>query len=132
MKLQLSIQFRTDEGEKFFGEGPCRLLSGIRQHGSLRSAAIAMGMSYTKAFHMLKHTEACCGFPLCRRTIGGDGGGGSSLTPEAEDLLTRYEAFRADCSQAAARLYRNRFPEVSPWFPLQPPPKEVPSCDPKS
>ena len=113
MQIRFSLSFYTDEGEKFFGEGPYRLLCGIRRLGSLRSAAQEMDMAYTKAFRLIKAAEGGFGFPLIRRTIGGKAGGGSTLTPEAEDLLARYEALKAACTRDTDRLYDTHFGNFS-------------------
>ena len=49
MQAVTKIYFLNDNGEKFFGEGPCRLLRLVEQTGSLRAAAAAMEMAYSKA-----------------------------------------------------------------------------------
>ena len=49
MKAITKVVFVDKNGEKFFGEGPARLLRGIEETGSLNAAAKAMGMAYTKA-----------------------------------------------------------------------------------
>ena len=85
------VFLKDDNGDKFFGEGPCRLLEGIERTGSLRAAALEMQMAYTKALHLLKHAEETLGFPLTERTIGGKGGGGSRLTSEARDFVVKYK-----------------------------------------
>lgn len=46
-----------DDHFRFFGEGPCRLLHLIEETGSLRAAAISMGMAYTKALAIMKRAE---------------------------------------------------------------------------
>lgn len=120
MKLKVGIYFCDDSGEKFFGEGPYRLLRGVRDQGSLRAAALDMGMGYTKAFHIIKRAEEEFGFPLTQRTIGGKGGGGSALTPAAEELLGRYEAYKAACIASAESLYSDHF------FAFRPENKEKP------
>ena len=71
------IFLKDDNGDKFFGEGPCRLLKGIERTGSLRAAAQEMDMAYTKALHLIKHAEEVLGFPLTQKSIGGKGGGGA-------------------------------------------------------
>ena len=109
MQVRCSLSICSDNGEKFFGEGPYRLLCGIRSTGSLRSAAQEMDMAYTKAFRLIRSAEAQFGFPLIRRTIGGKAGGGSTLTPEGEALVARYAAFKAACTQTADRLYEDHF-----------------------
>ena len=81
MKPALRVMLCDDAGERFFGEGPCRLLHLIEETGSLRSAAAQMGLSYSKALRLVQHAEKELGFALTCKTIGGRGGGGSTLTP---------------------------------------------------
>lgn len=109
MKAITRITFLDDQDQKFFGEGPCRLLHGIEQTGSLRAAALSMGMAYTKALKILKNAENALGFPLTTRTTGGRDGGGSRLTNEGKEWLARYEAYRDACVDANRRLYQDFF-----------------------
>ena len=88
MKAVTRITFLDANGEKFFGEGPARLLRGVEKCGSLRSAAMAMEMAYTKALKLVKQAEAALGYPLITRTTGGKDGGGSILTPEGKQWLS--------------------------------------------
>jgi len=113
MKLKVNSYFLDDEGDRFFGEGPYRLLLGIKAEGSLRAAALSMGMAYGKAFSIIKRAEQLLGYPLTRRTIGGRGGGGSELTPEAESLIARYAEFRKELAGSADDLLKKHFPEFS-------------------
>ena len=57
MKPKIHVMLCDDIGERFFGEGPCRLLHRIEETGSLRAAAQAMGLSYSKALRMVKRAE---------------------------------------------------------------------------
>lgn len=111
MKAVTRILFLDDQGQKFFGEGPCRLLRGVEETGSLRAAAMQMGMSYTKALKLLRNAENALGCRLTMRAAGGRDGGGSTLTPEGEEWLKRYEAYRDACVQANQQLCRAFFPE---------------------
>lgn len=111
MKAITRIQFLDDQEQKFFGEGPCRLLRGVEKTGSLRASAMQMGMAYTKALKLVKNAEAALGCPLTMRTAGGRLGGGSRLTPQGEEWLNRYEAYRDACIQANRRLYLEFFPD---------------------
>ena len=111
MKAITKIIFVDDHGEKFFGEGPARLLRGVEETGSLRAAAMSMDMAYTKALKLIRNAETALGFPLIRRATGGKDGGGSSLTEEGKEWLQRYEAYRDACKQANSRLYLEFFPE---------------------
>lgn len=64
MRAAIKITFFDDNDEKFFGEGPYRLLLAIEKTGSLRSASKSMGLAYSKAFHMIKNAEEALGFSL--------------------------------------------------------------------
>lgn len=110
MKPKIHVMLCDDIGERFFGEGPCRLLHRIEETGSLRAAAQAMGLSYSKALRMVKRAEKELGFALTRKTIGGRGGGGSTLTDEARNFMERYEAYRDACVQTDRELYYKFFP----------------------
>ena len=112
MKAVTKITFLDENREKFFGDGPARLLRGIEESGSLRSAAISMDMAYSKALKILKNAEAALGFPLTTRTIGGKSGGGSLLTAEAKIFLAQYDAYVAACTQVNRQLFRQFFPTV--------------------
>ena len=111
MRAVTRITFLDDNGEKFFGEGPARLLRGIEEQGSLRAAASSMGMAYTKALTLLKNAETALGFLLVIRTTGGKAGGGSILTQEGKEWLAKYEAYRDACLAANRKLYMDFFPQ---------------------
>ncbi len=92
-----------------FGDGPARLLDGVEQWGSLRKAAQELGMSYNKAWRILHAAEERLSFPLLDRSVGGSLGGGSHLTPEAQDLMTRYRAVAAESSEALEAVFQRHF-----------------------
>ena len=48
MRAAIKITFFDDNDEKFFGEGPYRLLLAIEETGSLRSASKSMGLPTAK------------------------------------------------------------------------------------
>ena len=56
------------------------------------------------------HAEKELGFALTCKTIGGRGGGGSTLTAEARQFLERYEDSRDACVQTSRELYSAFFP----------------------
>lgn len=112
MKAVTRVTFLDGHGEKFFGEGPARLLRGVEEQGSLRAAAMAMEMAYTKALKLVKQAEAALGYPLISRTTGGKDGGGSVLTPEGKRWLLSYEAYRDACVRSNQTLYRQFFPRI--------------------
>ena len=91
MKPALRVMLCDDAGERFFGEGPCRLLHLIEETGSLRSAAAQMGLSYSKALRLVQHAEKELGFALTCKTIGGRGGGGSTPAAQARPIFEKDE-----------------------------------------
>lgn len=108
MRAVTSIYLFKDD-VRFFGEGPCRLLRGIQEYGSLRASAATMDLSYSKATVIMNRAEEALGFTLAEKQIGGKGGGGSKLTPEAIVFLEKYEAYREACYEANRKLYLEFF-----------------------
>lgn len=111
MKAQTRITLLDEDGQKFFGEGPERLLCAIEKTGSLRAAAQDMGMAYTKALRILRNAEQSLGFALTHRSTGGKDGGGSILTDEGRAWVKRYQTYRDACAQSNARLFSALFPQ---------------------
>lgn len=117
MKPMTRVYLLDDNGERFFGEGPCRLLLEVEKAGSLRGAAAAMNMAYSKALKLLGRAEAAVGVPLTLRSTGGRAGGGSCLTSEGRELLERYMDYREQCQTANTAIYHQVFglpPEAPP------------------
>lgn len=112
MRAVTKIIFTDDNGIKFFGEGPFRLLRSIEKNGSLRAAAMEMEMAYSKASKLIKQAEANLGFSLTTRSAGGKDGGGSILTPEGKNWLRQYEAYRNACVKSNQALYKQFFPKI--------------------
>lgn len=112
MKTVTKILFLDEQGEKFFGEGPSRLLHGIEKYGSLRSAAASMDMAYSKALKIIKNAEQALGFSLTTRTTGGKDGGGSVLTLEGKAWLQKYDNYKTACNEVNYKLIREHFPKV--------------------
>ncbi len=77
-------------GKMVFGKGRAELLEAIGRTGSISAAARELELSYRHAWTMIRASEKGLGLALLRRTKGGSGGGGATLTGEAEALLSRY------------------------------------------
>lgn len=107
--MRLMYKLWLDYGGRAFGDGPARLLSGVEHTGSLRKAAQELGMSYNKAWRILHAAEERLGFALLDRSVGGSLGGGSHLTPQARDLVERYEATAAEAEEALDGVFRRHF-----------------------
>jgi molybdate transport system regulatory protein len=98
-----------DQNGKAFGDGPFELLKRIERTDSLHEAASQMGMSYSKAWRLIRTMEQRLGFHLIERRVGGPSGGGSWITSEGKDLMDRYERFRKDVEGSLDRLYDKHF-----------------------
>ena len=109
MEPLMRVYLYDDDHNRFFGEGPCRLLHAIEATGSLRAAAGSMGMAYSKALSILKRAENTLQFPLTEKYIGGKGGGGSRLTAQGKEFLAQYETYRDACYQENIRIYHEIF-----------------------
>lgn len=103
MKLQIAKNVR------FLGPGCRELMRLIRRHGSVRLACEEMEMSYSKAWRILNTLEAEAGFAVLSRKTGGKSGGETTLTPQGEDLLTRFEAYESECRAAMQAIFRRHF-----------------------
>jgi molybdate transport system regulatory protein len=107
--VKISYKVWLDNNGKAFGDGPYELLTRVVKTKSLHQAAHQMGMSYSKAWRLIRSLEQKLGFTLLVRKTGGQSGGGSLLTPMAEDLIEHYKQFRKDVKKAMERIYRNHF-----------------------
>lgn len=112
-KLKLGITPRIyKEGQAIFGKGAIYLLKGVQETGSLRSAAMAMEMSYKKAIAILKKAESGLGKPLVERTIGGKGGGGSHLTSFGEKFLEEFLIIEEEITQYSNKLFEEKMEKI--------------------
>ena len=103
----LTVRLFTDR--KCFGPGVAELLHRVEEVRSLRAAAGAMEMAYSKAWKIIRNAEECLGFRLLDTATGGRNGGGASLTPEAKQLLDAYDAYCADLSSYARERFQAAF-----------------------
>lgn len=107
--LHYGVSLKLYFDEKAFGPGLSDLLLGVEKFGSLQKAAQSMNMAYSKAWKMLKSAEASWGFALTERETGGKDGGGSTLTPQAKELIQTYEQFYGEAIQELDRLFARHF-----------------------
>lgn len=84
------------DGKPLMGRGRVELLKGIRETGSISRAAKAMKMSYKAAWDAIDAINNACGCEIVQSRPGGTRGGGSSLTPEGERLLSRFDEIEAE------------------------------------
>ena len=103
-KSSVTVRARVwleSNGKPAFGDGRARLLEAIRQAGSIKGAAEAMGMSYRNAWGHLNHIEERLGYKVIERRASG-----SRLTAEAKQLLKTYRAYRRKLDREMQRIWR--------------------------
>lgn len=108
-KLHPIIAVRVFREEKCFGPGIAQLLRLVQEHHSLRAAAASIGMAYSKAWTILKQSQQQLGFKLLDSTTGGTNGGGATLTPEAEAMLSCYDAYCCELRAYGEKLFSEAF-----------------------
>lgn len=113
MRAQVELRLVSEAGDRAFGPGPWDLLRRVRDTHSLSAAASSAGMSYSKALRIVRTAEEGLGVRLLDRRIGGADGGGSRLTPDAEDILERYEVWDREVRAMGERLVGSTFAGVA-------------------
>ncbi len=107
LSVKISVRLFTDD--KCFGPGIASLLHRVEVYQSLRSAAAAMGMAYSKAWTILKSCEKHLGCKLLHSRAGGKNGGGATLTDSARALLTAYDVYCIKLRTYAEDLLKEQF-----------------------
>jgi molybdate transport system regulatory protein len=82
------------DGQRFFGPGPVELLELIERTGSISKAAKAMGMSYKKAWDIVTRLNGMAAEPFVITSIGGEDGGGSTISTGAKETIAWYQDLR--------------------------------------
>lgn len=103
--IRLSIMNPDAESGSLFGRGIASLCLGVRETGSLNAAAKGMGMAYSKAWRIIKDTEAALDLQLLNR----DGAHGSALTEAGNKLLDTYLAIEEKLQKEAEELFEAAF-----------------------
>lgn len=84
-------RFRIAQGKEIaMGHGKADLLEHVKTTGSIAEAAKKMGMSYMRAWMLVKTMNNCFKEPIVAIERGGKTGGGATLTPTGEKALTLY------------------------------------------
>jgi molybdate transport system regulatory protein len=108
MSVQTKVWLEKD-GRPVFGIGKLGLFKAIEREGSISKASKKMNISFRRAWSHLDNTERNLGTPLLERHKGGKGGGSSSLTDEAEDLVLRFEMLCNEIRDFAERRFKEIF-----------------------
>jgi len=96
--ISLRPRLRVVRGDEIaLGPGKVDLLKLVGETGSIREAADRMGMSYMRAWTLIRTMNACFKEPLVEAARGGAGHGGATLTETGRRALQLYEQMEDDC-----------------------------------
>src|SRR5262245_19297631 len=100
-KASLRPRLRVMVGNDIaLGPGRVGLLELIHQTGSLRAAAERMGLSYMRAWQLVKYSNAYFTEPVVEVIRGGKTGGGATLTDTGRRILRIYRQMEKQCHRA--------------------------------
>jgi molybdate transport system regulatory protein len=86
------IWIDTEQGA-FLGYGRIEILEKIKEHGSIRQAALDMKMSYRQAWQLIDQMNHQANEPLVISHRGGKGGGQAVVTEAGEKAITQFQHF---------------------------------------
>lgn len=84
------------------GPGKITLLEAIEQTHSITAAAKSIRMSYRRAWILVDEMNASLKRPAVASSIGGESGGGSTLTETGMELVALYRRIEATAEKACA------------------------------
>jgi molybdate transport system regulatory protein len=81
-------------GEKVIGPGRVELLERIHASGSIRQAALQMGMSYNQAWKLVRHINDHFEVPIVISTRGGKNGNNATVTKEGLLMAKQFHSLQ--------------------------------------
>lgn len=107
-RLRARAVFIVDlDGEKVLGPRFIRLLEEIGREGSVRQAALRLGLGYRHAIAWIRRAESVLDRSLVMRQAGGVAGGGSGLTHDAVLLIHSYHRVSRALGKVVERAERD-------------------------
>ena len=104
-ELRPRIRIVDGDGTIVLGPGKADLLDAIARTGSIRAAAAELGMSYMRAWTLVKTMNAAFRAPLVEKERGGAAQGGAQLTPVGTNVLQLYRRIEEKASRATEPLW---------------------------
>jgi molybdate transport system regulatory protein len=107
VRYELRPRFRivSDDGTVVLGPGKADLLDAIARTGSIRAAAGELGMSYMRAWTLVRTMNAAFRTPLVEKERGGAEQGGAQLTTSGREVLSLYRKMEEKAGRAVEGLW---------------------------
>jgi molybdate transport system regulatory protein len=102
INVRVRIYFGSDLA---IGPGRIELLEGVQRTGSLARAARDMGMSYRRAWLLMKSLNTCLRAPASLAIRGGRRGGGATVTPLGRALIRTYRRMERNAARTVSRRF---------------------------
>jgi len=93
-------------GDIAIGPGKADLLEAVRKAGSIAAAAESMGMSYMRAWMLIRTMNACFKAPLVQTKRGGAERGTAILTKTGQTILGLYRRIETQSLKATQASQR--------------------------
>ncbi|HEX9163152.1 MAG TPA: LysR family transcriptional regulator [Thermoanaerobaculia bacterium] len=100
------IRVVGDDGTIAIGPGKADLLEAVARTGSIRGAASALGMSYMRAWTLIRTMNAAFRSPLVEKLRGGSEQGGARLTERGAAVLDIYRRMEDDAAGAVSDAWK--------------------------
>ena len=103
--LRPRLRVTSDDGTVVLGPGKADLLEAIDETGSIRAAAESLGMSYMRAWTLVRTMNAAFKTALVEKERGGAAQGGARLTERGRTVLRLYRRMEKKARSAVDPLW---------------------------
>lgn len=106
IQMTCQVKLTLNKNRRFYGPGTAQLLNLIDRTQSVKSAAAAMNISYSKALQMIRTMERGLGYKVVEKKQGGTGGGESFLTEEGKLFAKKYIQFNSEVEKCVREIFK--------------------------
>ena len=118
VKLNYKIWLSTLDDKGIMGDGKWQILKAIQEHGSLKAATEALGITYRRTWGDLKDIEGMLGINLLDKSRGGKDGGQTQLTPEGMQLVKAFDELHDRADAFMEELFGEFRAKLKPIIPV--------------
>ncbi len=110
--LRHQVELVTGD-EVLISEEGFRLLETLEKDTSIVAASKDLGISYRKAWGLIRDMEYNLGFRLVGKKRGGNAGGRTTFTEEGKNLIDAYRTLRSGLETSDRELVRTFFRKIN-------------------